>query len=104
MYKTLFALSLGFGGLVLLAPPTHAQAPNCAQRHQVVERLTSRFGEIRQSIGIARNSGVVEVYASTETGTWTIVVTLPNGMSCLVASGQSYEKTLPQTPVIEEDV
>ena len=31
------------------------------------------------------------MFASQETGTWTITVTMPNGMMCLVASGEAYE-------------
>ena len=51
----------------------------------------ARDGESRQSIGMAPEGRVVEVFASLESGTWTITVTMPNGMTCLVASGQSYE-------------
>ena len=64
---------------------------NCSSRDQVVERLASKYGESRQSIGMAPKGRVVEVYASLETGTWTITVTMPNGITCLVASGQSFE-------------
>lgn len=35
----------------------------------------------------------IEVYASPD-GTWTIVTTRPDGMSCLMAAGQAWE-TLP---------
>ena len=69
---------------------------NCAARAQIVERLASHYGESRQSIGLGANNQVMEVYASPETGTWTIVVTHPNGLSCLVASGRAYE-TLTET-------
>lgn len=68
-----------------------AQGQNCGNRELVVERLTSKYGESRQSIGMAPKGRVVEVFASLETGTWTITVTMPNGITCLVASGQSYE-------------
>ena len=68
-----------------------AQGQNCSNRDQVVERLATKYGESRQSIGMAPKGRVVEVYASLETGTWTITVTMPNGITCLVASGQSYE-------------
>ena len=68
-----------------------AQGQNCSNREQVVERLSTKYGESRQSIGMAPKGRVVEVYASLETGTWTITVTMPNGITCLVASGQSYE-------------
>ncbi len=68
-----------------------AQGQNCGNRELVVERLTSKYGESRQSIGMAPQGRVVEVFASHETGTWTITVTMPNGVTCLVASGQSFE-------------
>ena len=35
---------------------------------------------------------MLELYASPETGTWTILVPLPNGLSCLVASGEAWER------------
>lgn len=81
---TLLALATGQTALA-------QSAQNCATRTAVVERLAERYGESRQSIGMAPQGRVVEVFASLETGTWTITVTLPNGMTCLVASGQSYE-------------
>lgn len=68
-----------------------AQAAQCAARDQVVERLERTYGESRRGVGLAGDSrGVIEVYASDATGTWTITVTLPSGMACLVASGQNW--------------
>ena len=76
-----------------------AQQPrNCAPRAVVIERLATGYGETRQSIGLGAQGAVVEVFASIETGTWTILVTTPGGMTCLAASGQSFEslsETLP---------
>jgi len=87
-------VSIGVGATLAMSSPALAQtAPNtnCAPRQAVVERLGARYGESRQSIGIGSNNSVVEVFASTETGTWTIVVTMPTGVSCLVAAGQAFE-------------
>lgn len=67
-----------------------AQA-NCAPRDAVVTRLAEKYGETRQSIGLGSNNAVVEVFASGDTGTWTITVTKTDGMTCLVASGQAFE-------------
>lgn len=64
---------------------------NCAPRDVVVERLNERYSETRQSIGLGANNAVVETWASLESGSWTITVTMPNGMTCLVASGQAFE-------------
>ena len=82
-----------FVAAALLAPfSAAAQGQNCGNRELVVERLTTKYGESRQSIGMAPKGRVVEVFASLETGTWTITVTMPNGITCLVASGQSFEE------------
>lgn len=91
MQKTLFALSMGFAGLIWAHQAAHAQQNHCGFRGDVVENLEQKYGETRRSVGLSRNNGVVEVYASENTGTWTIVITLPNGMTCLVAAGEAFE-------------
>lgn len=97
MTRDIFAFSLGFGALVLAANDAVAQSrPNCAMRTHVIERLSSVYGEARQSIGLGANNQVVEVFASLETGTWTITVTNASGTTCLIASGQAFE-TLMET-------
>jgi len=71
----------------------------CAERTAVVSRLAEKYGETLQSMGLHRNNGVVEVYASDETGTWTILVTRPDGTACLLAAGQMWEAdATPLTP------
>lgn len=64
---------------------------SCAERATLVERLENRLGEARQAMGLNRANAIIEVFASAETGTWTILVTTPNGISCLVASGDLWE-------------
>ena len=81
--------------------PIMAQAQasrNCAPRAAVVERLASTYGETRQSIGLGERGMVIETFASEETGTWTITVTTPNGLTCLVASGLGWEELAEQLP------
>ncbi len=94
MKRQFLALSLGVGAMILATQHAFAQQNrNCADRERVVSRLAEAYGESRQSIGLAPNNSVVEVFASLETGTWTITVTTPQGMTCLVASGQAFEAT-----------
>ena len=76
---------------------------NCAERDQVVSRLAEGYGETRQSIGLGANNSLVEVFASNETGTWTITVTAPGGKTCLVATGQAFEKTKETLEPAKED-
>ena len=75
----------------LAAGPAVAQSAQCAPREVVVERLNEAYGESRQSMGLAANNAVVEVFASDTSGSWTITVTGPNGVTCLIAAGQAFE-------------
>lgn len=80
-----------------------AQTANCAPRDTVIERLASKYGETRQSIGLGSNNAVVEVFASAESGSWTITVTTVQGLTCLIASGQAFETLAEALPAADED-
>ncbi|MCB2137734.1 MAG: hypothetical protein KDE08_17590 [Rhodobacteraceae bacterium] len=99
MKQQIFALSLGFAGLILATHHAFAQTPaQCGPRDRVVAHLTETYGETRHGIGLAANNVVMEVFASDETGSWTITVTSGNGLTCLVASGQNYETMAEELP------
>lgn len=87
-------------GLALATPAAEAQGRTaCAERAKVIERLAEAYGETLQSMGLHQNNGIVEVYASEDTGTWTILVTQPDGTACLLAAGQMWEgHAAPLTP------
>ncbi len=91
MSQRLFQMTMGLGIMVLAAQQAQAQTPNCAPRPDVLQRLAETYGETRRGIGVARQGAVMEVFASDDTGTWTITVTLPDGLTCLVAAGEAYE-------------
>ena len=90
MMMMMAALMLGFG-LTLVGEANAQNARHCAPRDKVVDRLAAGYGETRQSMGLGANNAVIEVFASDETGTWTITVTMASGLTCIVASGQAYE-------------
>jgi len=99
----LAALTAAAAIYVALASQASAQQRNCGQRETVVARLAEGYGETRQSVGIGANNAVVEVFASEETGSWTIIFTMPTGLSCLVASGQSFEEVAEALPIKGSD-
>jgi len=89
-------LALAFA---LLAGPALAQqtaAPNapalsaCAPRDSIVAQLEKKYGETRRGAGLQNRGAVTEVFASAATGTWTIIVTRPDGVSCAVAAGEAW--------------
>jgi hypothetical protein len=84
-------LAIPAAALLTMLTATAEARSACAPRDAVIDRLASGFGETRQSIGLGADNRLVEVFASAETGTWTITVTDPRGLTCLVASGQAFE-------------
>ncbi len=105
MMKTMFKMTMGLGVMVLVAGQVTAQGNrNCAPREMVLEQLADKYGETRQSIGLGANNAVIEVFASTESGSWTITATTPNGLTCLVAAGQSFEAVVEALPAKGNDV
>ncbi|NIZ08349.1 hypothetical protein [Pseudooceanicola sp. HF7] len=75
----------------------------CAPRDVVLNRLAASYGETRQSIGLGANNQVMEVFASKESGSWTITVTSAAGITCLIASGQSFETLAEALPNMDQD-
>ncbi|MEM9320658.1 MAG: hypothetical protein AAGA70_16870 [Pseudomonadota bacterium] len=72
----------------LMVTAASADTTTCADRGQVVNALSERFGEALTGNAVSATGNVLEVYSNTANQTWTILVTLPDrGLSCLVASG-----------------
>jgi hypothetical protein len=95
MTRMHFALSLGFLGLI---PATHAMAnPQCGPRDRVIAHLAEAYDETRRGIGLAANGTVMEIFAAKD-GSWTVLVTTAEGLSCLLASGQGYEALTEELP------
>lgn len=98
------AMMLSTGVVFASAELAQAQnRSNCAPREQVVQRLADKYGETRQSMGLGANNAVVEVFASLASGSWTITVTMADGVTCLVASGQAFEELAEALPPKGDD-
>ncbi len=62
----------------------------CGKRGDVVKYLEKGYDEEPVSIGLAESGSVVEVFAS-EAGSFTIIVTRTDGVSCLLTAGNNWE-------------
>ncbi|MBM2575840.1 hypothetical protein JQC91_05925 [Jannaschia sp. Os4] len=71
-----------------------AQAQQCAPRDIVTERLNLSYGESFGGGGLQGEDAVYEVWISEEEGTWTILMTRADGMSCIMAAGTDWRKAL----------
>ena len=86
-----------FLGAAAATPPAQAQsAPDrglCKNRGDVVEMLGKEYAEKRITMGLAGDGNLIEVFSASDGETWTIVVTTPGGVSCLVAAGRGWIRT-----------
>jgi len=86
------SLSLFFGlslGLMFLSSAAQAQ-PQCDKRDKVLGLLAEKYKEAPVALGVTNNGGLVEVLSTNEGTTWSIIVTAPDGKSCLVAAGEGW--------------
>ena len=84
-----FLLAATVATVSACAAPAFAQ--KCAPREAVENLLVNTHGELRQSSGLVSNGqALMETWANSETGTWTITITNPKGVTCLVGSGHGF--------------
>jgi cation diffusion facilitator CzcD-associated flavoprotein CzcO len=88
--------------LLLTGGMAQAEGTQCSDHGAMSRMLAENWGESRQSIALDAGNAVVELYASAETGTWTLTVTQPGGQTCMVASGHAYEILDEPLPVLDE--
>ncbi|MCA8929510.1 MAG: hypothetical protein KDC18_15710 [Alphaproteobacteria bacterium] len=94
MQSSLFALTL-IGFFASAAGPAGASAAAatatvtvpCGPRPEVVAQLAGRHDERQVAFGLARSGQVMELWAG-PAGGWTLLATLPSGLTCLVAVGE----------------
>ena len=92
MFKRIVSSALVFG-VVALAPPAHAQSGlACNTRDNLVKTLEDRYHETLDSVGLQGPELLIEVWSARDTGSFTVIITKPNGISCVVASGSNWQK------------
>lgn len=67
-----------------------SQEPYGLSRDEVVAGLGDEYKEVPVAGGIATNGSILEVFASPDGGSWTIIVTRPDGRSSVVAEGEGW--------------
>jgi len=76
--------------VMTISLPAYAQTPACDSRDVIINSLIDDYDESRRSISLSKSGNVFEIFAS-DKGSWSLVVTWPNGPSCLIDSGTSWE-------------
>jgi hypothetical protein len=86
MWKALVCLTA-----IALPLPAMAGQMACSARDDVLTQLGSKYKEAPSAIGLANNGGLIEVLTSDDGSTWTIILSMPNGTSCLLAAGEDWQ-------------
>ena len=95
MYRGAVAFAAVSGSVLAVAMattftlPAAAQSPQCAAREAIIDRLATKYEEHPVSLGITATGSLLEVLAS-PSGSWTIIVSVPGGPTCLVSSGEGW--------------
>lgn len=66
----------------------------CAPRADVLAHAEKEWKEKSVGRGVTSTGGLFEVLVS-EDGAWTVLLTTPAGLSCLIASGQGWRALEP---------
>lgn len=92
-YRTVlisFVIVAATAASLLLSPSIASAQAVCGDRTSLLKQLEGSYKELPISMGLAANGSVVEVTRS-DKGTWSILLTNPTGVTCLMAAGEHWE-------------
>ena len=87
------AVSTAIAALIfpIVASAASGPAPVCGARDDILNKLASDYREEPASVALTSDGQLLEVLKSDSMMTWSILITNPNGVSCLVANGESWQ-------------
>jgi hypothetical protein len=91
MYRLALAASL-VAASALTASAAEEGPRSCSNRTDVLNHLANNYSEAPVAVGLAENGGVIELLTSGKGNTWTIIITMPDGTSCMLAAGEDWEQ------------
>ena len=87
---------MALAALFMLASPVLAQSL-CGPRDAFIDKLKNDYAETPFAHGLINsNDMLIEVFASKNGETWTLLLTYPNGESCLITAGKNWRAVAPQ--------
>ena len=78
-------------GLFVTSQAAAEEARTCATRGEALAHLSDKYSEAPIAMGLTNKGAVIEVLTNKSGTTWTIIITMPNGVSCMVAAGEGWE-------------
>ncbi len=87
-WKLVFAVMFYMAAL-LFAPL--AQAAQCGPRATLTDQLLNKYKETPVAMGLVNETTMVEVFASDDGETFTIVTSNARGLTCILGAGNGWE-------------
>lgn len=67
-----------------------AETMSCDKRQKVIGHLAAKYQEAPVALGVTSTGRLVEVLSTNDGNTWTIILSHPDGTSCLLAAGEGW--------------
>lgn len=77
--------------LAILAGAAAAQEPVCGPHATIAAALLQRYGEAPVGRGLAREGVLIEILASPDGSSWTMLAIGPRGIACAVDAGEGWQ-------------
>jgi tetrahydromethanopterin S-methyltransferase subunit C len=81
---------VGISEPVMQRANTETGARVCIAYAELRKALQGKYGESPVAFGVHANGSLMQVFASDAGDTWTVVMTSPKGISCIVAGGNDW--------------
>ena len=91
MVKTTLTISAALWAVFLCAGAVQA-SPLCDDREALIAELRERWGEAPVALGLTGAGRLLEVLASADGATWTIIATRPDGRACVLDAGTDWQR------------
>ena len=77
--------------VVLSLIGAHTADARCGLAEVMKTALVSQYGEAKAATGMVGQHQLMELWANPRSGSWTVMLTSPQGVSCVVAMGNEFE-------------
>lgn len=71
--------------------PVAAQQAPCGPHAEITRSLAERWGEHSAGMGIVANGVLMELMTNAQTGSFTVVMTQPGGVACVILAGDNWQ-------------
>lgn len=86
-------ITLMAAAMILTASGAAAQTPmSCSHHSKVVGQFAASYQEVPVAGGLTEDGRLIEVLSSDEGKTWTIIISKPNGETCVMMAGEGWKK------------